>query len=603
MRDQSFLQRTARATVVSTALALALWAAAPVRAADPIRVDAGAVEVSPGDRQCSLIEAIRNAEAAADLSGDDCGPGDEGLDTIILAPNALYVVKQDYLTATGIQPPPPVPPPGPFRAYFPIALDSDGRDTSNGLPLIQTPIVIEGSNATIERSTAPGMPPMRMFTVAGGELTLVDITLRGGSVDAPFLTGPGRGGAIRVTSGTLVLQGANVMGNRAAEGGGISIEGRASRAEIVGSFVHGNQVLGGIGGGIAVSSEANLRLEDSFVTANDAEDGGGIGVDGSETSQVTLQGSTVRANTARERGGGIYADWNRVLRIVDSEISHNRADTGGGLHAQGHLTIEGSTIRANRAGTAAGILVGMESTLDLGRSIVEDNVARHRQAGIVIDDSVTATITDSAIRNNVSADGPCGGLCSHGGPVRIERSAIYGNRGGGISNGFGRMTVLASTISGNFNGPDGGDGIFNQGLLELQWSTVAANHAAGEGSLGHGILSSNADGRVSMLGSIITGHTGGQDCAGDDIVSKGWNLASDGSCPLKARGDRPSTDPRLGPLADNGGPTWTHALLDGSPAISAIARGEAGCGGVGVVDQRGLPRPQGERCDMGAFER
>jgi hypothetical protein len=601
MHQRLSLRLTTRSVVTTTAIALALWAPAPTRAADAIRVDAGAVEVSPGDRQCSLIEAIRNAEAAAELSGGDCRPGDRGMDTIVLAPDALYVLKQDYLTATGIQPPPPVPSPGPFRAYFPIALNSDGRDTDSGLPPIQSPIVIEGQHATIERSAAPGTPPMRIFAVDGGVLTLADVTLRGGAIDASFANGSaGRGGAIRITSGTLMLQDANVMANRAAEGGGISIEGGSSQVEIVRSFIHGNEAPGGLGGGIAVVNSASLVVGDSFITANDAEDGGGIGIDYGIT--VTIMGSTVRGNTAREHGGGVHSRGGR-FRVIASEISHNRAETGGGLHADGRTEIEDSAIRANQAVVAAGVLVGIESELTLAHSIVEDNIAGYREAGVVMLDYTQATITDSTIRNNVAVDGPCGGLCSSNGDVRIRRSAITGNRGGGIINGYGKMTIEASTISGNFNGPEGGNGIFNQGPLELRWSTVAANHGAGEDNVGSAVMSFDADGHLRMIGSIITGHILGQDCTGDDIVSEGWNLASDATCPLKARGDRPSTDPRLGPLADNGGPTWTHALLDGSPAISAIARGEAGCGGSGTVDQRGVPRPRGERCDIGAFER
>ncbi len=599
MNHGASLHRAALSSAVVGLAGLVLGAGAPLRAASAIYVDAGIVEWAPGDGNCGLIEAIRNAQAATDLSRRDCEAGSDGLDVIYLADNAVYTLSQDYLSAIAPQPPPQtVPPPGPFRGYFPIALNSGRSDTASGLPPIDTAIVVDGRHATIERAAAPGTPPLRFFTVAGGELILSNLTLRGGATDLPF-TAEGRGGAILVRSGSLVLESVNVMGNRATDGGGISVEGRWSRAEVNASFIHGNQAVGGVGGGILVSGEAVLQLTDSFVTANSAEDGGGIGIYASEGDHVALVASTVRGNVAGNRGGGIFGR-SGGLRISDSEISHNEADVGGGLHAASRLVIEGATIRANRAIRAAGMQFG-GSEFRVSRSVVEANVAGYKEAGLVVSRGDT-TITDTTIRNNVSIDGPCGGLCNDDGHVLLERSAIHANRGGGIVNGYGTMTVVASTISGNYNSSNGGNGIFNQGLFYLRWSTVAGNHAGSEEGEGCGIVSSDTDGGLRLLGSIVAGHVGGQDCAGGDIVSEGWNLASDGSCPLSGPGDRPSTDPRLGPLADNGGPTWTHTLLDGSPAINAIARGMAGCG-EGILDQRGLPRPLGDRCDIGAFER
>jgi hypothetical protein len=93
--------------------------------------------------------------------------------------------------------------------------------------------------------------------------------------------------------------------------------------------------------------------------------------------------------------------------------------------------------------------------------------------------------------------------------------------------------------------------------------------------------------------------------------SLGHNLDSDGTCNLTELTDLPNTDPMLGPLQDNGGPTWTHALLPGSPAINAIPvadctyddDGDPGTPEVPVAeDQRGVQRPQNTDCDIGAYE-
>ena len=101
-----------------------------------------------------------------------------------------------------------------------------------------------------------------------------------------------------------------------------------------------------------------------------------------------------------------------------------------------------------------------------------------------------------------------------------------------------------------------------------------------------------------MSHTIIAGNVPG-DCSGG-VVSLGFNLDSDNTCNLSPSTDLPGTDPLLGPLQDNGGPTETHALLPGSPAIDlSLAIGEP-CGG--GTDQRGVPRPQGLGCDIGAFE-
>ena len=86
-------------------------------------------------------------------------------------------------------------------------------------------------------------------------------------------------------------------------------------------------------------------------------------------------------------------------------------------------------------------------------------------------------------------------------------------------------------------------------------------------------------------------------CARNPVISLGNNLDSGSTCGLNATGDLTNTNPLLGPLQDNGGPTPTHALLPGSPAINAGTN--RGCP---PTDQRGVPRPQGPLCDIGAFE-
>jgi hypothetical protein len=123
-------------------------------------------------------------------------------------------------------------------------------------------------------------------------------------------------------------------------------------------------------------------------------------------------------------------------------------------------------------------------------------------------------------------------------------------------------------------------------------------HFAGDGG---GIA-----GTVTLQNSIVASNSGGNCKSG--VVSKSYNLSSDGTCNFSNSGDRNNTDPKLGPLQNNGGPTFTMALLPGSPAIDA--GNPSGCndgqGNLLATDQRGMPRPDKEDtggCDMGAYER
>jgi predicted outer membrane repeat protein len=159
--------------------------------------------------------------------------------------------------------------------------------------------------------------------------------------------------------------------------------------------------------------------------------------------------------------------------------------------------------------------------------------------------------------------------------------------------------VANSTFTGNTAGTDGGALRTSDGAVGINNVTLAGNEATG--GVGDGIAVEDAAGSAELSNTIVSGPA--DQCGGAGaFTSGGHNIGSDASCNLTGPGDKPNTDPKLGPLADNGGPTPTHALLKGSPAIGGGSPTISRAGGPGCEgdDQRGAPRKD---CDIGAYER
>jgi hypothetical protein len=183
--------------------------------------------------------------------------------------------------------------------------------------------------------------------------------------------------------------------------------------------------------------------------------------------------------------------------------------------------------------------------------------------------------------------------------VTLSGSTLSGNSaglGGGVEvEGSSSATVSNSTFSGNTALPGDGGGIqtYACGSAVLSYVTFAANTIALAPSCSN----------VSVIGSIVAGSTSGTNCTGP-IADRGDNLDSGTTCGLTQPGDQSNTDPLLGPLAGNGGPTPTMALLPGSPAIDHGGTRLTGCP---AGDQRGASRADREdgqlgQCDIGAYE-
>jgi CSLREA domain-containing protein len=215
-----------------------------------------------------------------------------------------------------------------------------------------------------------------------------------------------------------------------------------------------------------------------------------------------------------------------------------------------------------------------------------------------------AAITNSTLKNNTATStGGAIDVYSAGATVTLTNSTVAGNTtsGGGNSGGGinvendGVLNATNSTVSGNSAGVNGG-GIFVQATAtaNVLSSTITANTAA----IGGGTFQTAANATLNLKGSILAGNTGtasAPDCGGTGSVnSQGNNLIGNTSgCTVTAQGsDITGQDPLLGPLADNGGPTQTHALAANSPAI------DKGPADAPPTDQRGVPRSS----DIGAYE-
>ena len=259
--------------------------------------------------------------------------------------------------------------------------------------------------------------------------------------------------------------------------------------------------------------------------------------------------------------------------MQDSLISDNEAVRryGGGIYhhsSDGTLTISRSTISGNKAHYGGGINGG------------------------------PLTMTDSTVSGNSSRSNG-GGI--HGGGTLVN-SVLSGNTaredGGGLA---GAGTLINVTISGNIAGRRGGGIFSDSNSLILTNSTMTLNVAEVDGG---GIYSD--EGTVEVVNTIIAKNSStrkGPECYGD-ITSKGHNIVGDWSdCSVLATtGDRVGTslnsiDPKLGPLQGNGGATESHGLSLGSPAIDSADNTTCPS-----TDQRGIARPRGAACDIGAYE-
>jgi predicted outer membrane repeat protein len=391
--------------------------------------------------------------------------------------------------------------------------------------------------------------------------------------------------------GTLTVSSCVLSGNSNA---GISNSGTVTVS---------NCALSGNSGGM--SSFGTLTANNCIVRGNS---GDGIFNGGT----LTVSNCDISGNSGDGIGNHAFSSGTANLTIVNSNVSDNDSigisnstDEFGTLT----VTIRSTTVSGNSVGgvvaNGGGVIFGGSIQVTITDCAVSGNSF---WGGIHATGLTNLFVTDSTISGNSAnagfPDGDSGGAIYGAGTVRVENSTISGNSaatsGGGIYGGV--IEIVNSTISGNSAGTSGG-GIYNFPYsLNVANSTITGNSAPSGGGI-YNKRPPVGDSVVEISNTILNAGASGENIFNDGgtISSLGYNLSSDdGGGYLTGPGDQINTDPLLGPLQDNGGPTFTHALLPGSPAIDA---GDPNFHSPPLNDQRGCPRVINGRIDIGSFER
>jgi len=373
-----------------------------------------------------------------------------------------------------------------------------------------------------------------------------------------------------------------------------------------GTYVLSATADGQFGGSLDLQYSARVIGAGSATTIIDAN--------GFDRGFVLARGAGPITERVIELIGMTVRNGNSCVRGSDGTGGHF---SGGGIFSSAIATLSDMVIEDNSAPcaqAAGGIWSGgVGASLSISGSVIRNNVGPGGAGGLM--SFGTTTIIDSTIDGN-SSDTPGGGMIL-GGTATISGSTISNNvgvkLGGGIFAGddttsgccAATIRIVNSTLSGNisrfynsgtpqyFPGVGGAIGIKRTALV-LEDSTITANVSQTNPTSGQegvaGGISMGYEGTLEIRRSIVAGNTGETQCAlGLTVVTGSDSITAD--CGVGS-----GADPTLGTLADNGGPTLTHALLAGSPAIDAAG------GSCPATDQRGITRPQGAACDIGSFE-
>ena len=354
--------------------------------------------------------------------------------------------------------------------------------------------------------------------VRDGDLTILNNSvLSGNSTTQAF----GSGGAAYLRNGVLNMSNSTITSNLApgGEADGAGLFGQNATLNIDSSIISGNSMTGSNSEGAGIFSlESDLNLTNSVVSVNSTtgsqSEGAGMYISG---GTALLDNVTIATNTTSGQdsvGAGLAVANGAIVEVVDSTVDFNSTSgigaSGGGLHnLGGQLTVRNSTVSNN--------------------SVTGDNAVG---GGVYSDTNLSGTELTTIMNSTISGNSS-------------------DERGGGVYNANGRTWILHSTISNN------GVPVFGYG-----GGLASYGDAATQSLVYSSIISGNSLTDVDRAGGSFV----------ESIISFGYNVIGNGlsAGAFNAPGDQTGvTDAMLGPLADNGGPVETHALLVGSPAVNA----------------------------------
>lgn len=476
--------------------------------------------------------------------------------------------------------------------------NSDPNLGPNGVPVITSPITINGHGATIAREDAA--PAFRLFQIdSGAVINLNELTLSGaaaGDGTTTHLDGFD-GGAIH-NRGTLNAANTTFSHNRAGTGDSTDL-------------FHAGGGKGGHGG--ALYNDGAAILSNVMVIENSAGRGG-------FTDPLGYGGAAGGHGGAIYNAGTLTLDSGTLNDNLTAPGVGNRfggtVGGGGAIYNAGTLTLQASIFSHNRTGDGTGYMGGSPG----GDGGAVYNTGTAQVTDTTFEDNLTGNGGGTALPVDPGGGGRGGALFNNvGGTLNLMQSLLTANKTGsgnpntiraghggmgGAAANLGTAALINCTLSANLTGNGGSGGVNGRGgdggaLANERGELTLLNltiHANGTGSTplpgrGGGLASSR--GTLTLTNSILANNSPGKNCKG--VITYGLgNLrfpSTDRSC-VGIYGN-----PRLGTLRDNGGPTRTMALRAGSRATNAAV--DASCP---AADQRGVARPQGKHCDIGAFE-
>ena len=461
--------------------------------------------------------------------------------------------------------------------------------TSGQLEIDGDDVTIDGANVTLD---AGGLS--RVLATYYSDVTLNDLTITGGFVQMVTGIGGGaEGGGILALETDLEINDSEISGNSSDAGGGLSFSGYYT----------------------------SLAVNDSVVSGNNAAFGGGAYVS-SYYGAVTFSGSQISSNTADQAYGGFAASSvNGDIDLIDSVVSGNSV-TGGSpeFTPTGRFADVQAALAEQRAGSPWGNrgssgggpvggagLLSEYGAIQISRSTISGNSADAIGGIFAIAGEGSLLVDSSTISGNSAGSFGGAGVLRAKYDLQVRNSTISGNSSGDVNGG---LVMYSNFYDQPVDAPDEPQGQLPRTLL-MEFTTITGNSASSIGGLG---LSSDIP--LVINASVISGNTApidpdiGFEPAPDNAnqADVSFSLVGVDSTSGTLNFDTTSAsllgqDPLLGPLAANGGPTFTHLPAASSPVVDVVTPGSVGCGDVVTSDQRGEPRPFNAGCEAGSVER